>query len=761
MSLTLRVVERFTQTLRVAAATAVLIHATILHSFAQTPTAPMATVSGVITDDSGGVLPGVLVSATDQTSGTVRTVITGGDGRFSLSLPPATYVLRAELAAFAPHTSKPMTLAPDAEERLTITLLIQNYGETVVVTGSRSPEALRVAPVAVSVVGESDIETSSATHVGELLREVPGLNVIELSARDVQISARAASGRNARTTLALLDGRTIYQDYFGMVLWDLLPVSFGELKQVEVARGPGSSLWGANAMTGVINLITKSPRESLGTEAQVGIGSIGTREFGALHAGADGRLSYKVSGSFFHQDAWERPTALPDGTPLPPYTNADTTQYKADARIDFDRDARVRWRFDAGTASSSGIMVVASGPFDVDPLRQHYGSVAYSNGATSVTAFLNVHTARYQGLLAPDVTTVDSQSFHVEANDLRTAGTKHLLVYGGSLNLSHFDLSFAPGAHRRNELGGFISDDFTVTNRVRLAAGGRFDWFDTFGLSFSPRVGVVIEPATGQSLRATYNRAYVAPSITENFMNFPSSVQVPLPTGLFTVPFLAVGDENLERQTIDSFEVGYTGQVARRTTLNVSAYRSRTQGLINLLVAQLYTPADPPPGWPLPPALLVGIPLPKLFRWSSLGQLDESGFEAGVDVRATSAVSAGASYSLQAEPDLSGPDGSAVPFAVNIPPRHRLNLGVQLHSRRVFGSFAANFTDRAFWSDVLAYQGWTDRFWLLNGAVGVTFANNRLSWTIRSTNLANRAIQQHIFGDIIRRRVTTDVNVRF
>jgi outer membrane receptor protein involved in Fe transport len=758
MSRTARLLRRITSMLCAAATTAFVVGGTTAN--AQTPAASPASVSGVIADDSGGVLPGVLVSVIDQTSGTARSGVTGGDGRFALSVPPGTYVLRAELAAFAPHTSRPLTLAAGTTETLTITLLIQNYGETVVVTGSRSPEALRVAPVAVSVVGESDIETSPASHVGELLRGVPGLNVIELSARDVQIAARTASGRNARTTLALLDGRTIYQDYFGMVLWDLLPVSFGELKQVEVARGPGSSLWGANAMTGVINLITKSPRESLGTEAHVGFGSIGTREFGALHAGADGRLSYKVSGSFFHQDAWERPSALPDGTPLPPYTNGDTTQYKADARVDFDRNSRVRWRFDAGTASSGGIMLVASGPFDVDPLRQHYGSVAYSNGSTSVTAFLNVHTARYQGLLAPSTTTVDSQSFHVESSDLRTAGTRHLLVYGGSLNLSHFDLSFAPGVHRRTELGAFVSDDFTVSDRVRLAAGGRFDWFDTFGLSFSPRVGVVVEPVRGQSVRATYNRAYVAPSITENFMNFPSSVQIPLPTGFFTVPFLALGDENLERQTLDSFEVGYTGQVSRRTTVNLSAYRSRTQGLINLLVAQLYSPADPPPGWPLPPALLAGIPLPKLFRWSSLGQLDEAGLEAGVDVRATTALSTAASYSLQVRPDLSGPDGSPVPFVVNIPPRHRVNLGVRLHTRRVLGSFDANFTDRAFWSDVLAYQGWTDRFWMLNGSVGVSFAHNRMTWTIRSTNLANRATQQHIFGDIIRRRVTTDVRVK-
>ena len=97
----------------------------------------------------------------------------------------------------------------------------------------------------------------------------------------MQIVTRGATGRNARSTLALLDGRSIYQDYFGMVLWDLLPVGLDDVKQIEVARGPGSAIWGANALTGTINIITKSPREMLGTRANVGIGERDTREAGS------------------------------------------------------------------------------------------------------------------------------------------------------------------------------------------------------------------------------------------------------------------------------------------------------------------------------------------------------------------------------------------------------------------------------------------------------------------------------------------------
>ena len=130
-----------------------------------------------------------------------------------------------------------------------------------VVTGSRAPESLRTAPVAVTVLRATEIANTPATNYSDPLRSVPGVNVIELSPRDVQIVTRGATGRNARNTLALLDGRSVYQDYFGMVLWDLLPVGLDDVKQVEVARGPGSAIWGANALTGTINIITKSPRE--------------------------------------------------------------------------------------------------------------------------------------------------------------------------------------------------------------------------------------------------------------------------------------------------------------------------------------------------------------------------------------------------------------------------------------------------------------------------------------------------------------------
>ena len=105
-----------------------------------------------------------------------------------------------------------------------------------------------------------------------MLRTVPGVNITQVSARDINVTSRAATGTLATGQLALLDGRSLYQDFFGFVMWDFLPVNFNEIKQVEVIRGPASAVWGANALYGVVNVISKSPRELKGVSGTFGFG---------------------------------------------------------------------------------------------------------------------------------------------------------------------------------------------------------------------------------------------------------------------------------------------------------------------------------------------------------------------------------------------------------------------------------------------------------------------------------------------------------
>ena len=147
------------------------------------------------------------------------------------------------------------------------------YEETVVVSASRTEQKLVDAPATMTVIGADKIENATSQNFAELLRTVPGLNITQVSARDINVTSRAPTGTLATGQLAVLDGRSLYQDFFGFVMWDFLPVNLNEIKQIEVIRGPASAVWGANAVFGVINVITKSPREMQGTTATVGLGT--------------------------------------------------------------------------------------------------------------------------------------------------------------------------------------------------------------------------------------------------------------------------------------------------------------------------------------------------------------------------------------------------------------------------------------------------------------------------------------------------------
>src|SRR5678816_2657079 len=133
--------------------------------------------------------------------------------------------------------------------------------EQLVVTASRTDQQLVNAPASISVITTDTIQNSPGTNIGDLLRAVPGVNVTQVSARDINLTSRGATSTLSTSQLALVDGRSIYLDFYGMVMWDLVPTNPDEIRQIEVIRGPASAVWGANAMNGVVNVLTRTPRE--------------------------------------------------------------------------------------------------------------------------------------------------------------------------------------------------------------------------------------------------------------------------------------------------------------------------------------------------------------------------------------------------------------------------------------------------------------------------------------------------------------------
>src|SRR5262245_43646804 len=159
------------------------------------------------------------------------------------------------------------------------------YEEQVVVTASKVEQQLVNAPATMTVVTSDVITSTPSTNYAELFKSVPGVNLTQTSARDFNITMRGATSTLATSTLALLDGRSLYLDFFGFVAWDLLPANPFEIKQMEVIRGPASAVWGANAMNGVVNFISKTPRELNGDNATITFGQFNRDPENGQHLG--------------------------------------------------------------------------------------------------------------------------------------------------------------------------------------------------------------------------------------------------------------------------------------------------------------------------------------------------------------------------------------------------------------------------------------------------------------------------------------------
>ncbi|HYE88305.1 MAG TPA: TonB-dependent receptor, partial [Vicinamibacterales bacterium] len=257
-----------------------------------------------------------------------------------------------------------------------------------------------------------------------------------------------------------------------------------------------------------------------------------------------------------------------------------------------------------------------------------------------------------------------------------------------------------------------------------------------------------------------------------NYLDTTILNQVTLAAGLppFAFAVRAVGNEELTEESIDSFEVGYTGAIRNRATVSAAVYFTTNHDEIFFTQTGRYRASNPPRGWPLPAVVLEGLPppcttavcttggLPSEFSYRNLGRNKNKGFELGVDGAVNEALNVFANYSYQAEPE---PDFAL--SEINLPPTNRVNAGFNVNQNRFLGNLSVSYVDEAFFQDVLdaRFAGPTEAYTQVNGAFGVKFAREKATATIKVINLLDEDIQSHVFGDILKRQVIGEFRVRF
>ncbi len=810
----------------------------VLLTIAPSARAQGVEVTGTIVDETGGGVPG----ATVQLSGTrVRLTTTSEqDGTYRFTkVPSGTYQISITLVGFAQAVLNDVVVASSAVQAPAVTLRLATVAETVVVTATKAQSALVDAPATMSVLTSAELATTPAQNYGDLLRELPGVNAIQLSARDVNITSRQATSTLSNSQLVLLDGRSIYLDFFGIVLWDFVPTNLSDIKQIEVIRGPASAVWGANALTGVVNIITKSPREAPGVNvtfsggffnrdagSTVGRGLGGLFGTNVTYADApNATWSYRLSAGYFDSDAYPRPTGqipiIPDpripgatvgGAFYPAdstgpigtaFENRGTQQPKFDARVDQELGNGGRMTYEAGVAGTQGIIYTGIGPFDIQSgSYMGFAKANYAKDALNVNFFTNFVSADAPNLLLDDPATLkplqlnfSTETYDFEVRDAVTLGRHHVLSFGGNLRRNNFSMTIAPAAQDRNEAGAYAQDEILL-DRFRFTIGGRVDKFGNLSNPvFSPRLAAIFKLLPDQSLRVSFNRAFRSPSVVNNYLQ--TSIVVPtdlsglaplLPPPLrpavanpFPLVVAAVGSAlpvganpqaPLTEESLTAYEVAYTGSFTGRTTAGIAFYVNDLDNSIRFtqLPPSLdpYTAANPPPGWPLPPVILAlmaqrGIYLPRTaFTYLNLGPLRQKGLELSLDHRVSGSLTGFANYSWQGKPEVLDDPHPYPPQELAFPPTNRFNIGLNYDGPRMLGNAAISYSGKAFWSDVLTspYFGYTDAYTMVNGSFGAKWARQRVTTLVKVTNLFNEDIQQHVFGDILKRSVVFEVRVK-
>ena len=779
----------------------------------------------------------------------------------ALGADPAEKPVQAGQAATPQAAATPQP--PPAEEEK-----VKRAEEVTVESASKVEQKLIDAPATMSVVTSEQLAAQPAQNMADTLRSVPGMNVIQMSARDINLTARQATSTLATSQLVSVDGRSVYLDFFGLVLWDLVPSpTSGEIKQIEVVRGPASVVWGANAVNGVVNIITKTPRENEGFGVVLGAGLFnrdgGSREgdgdgyqwngsFSYAHAIND-KWSYRLNAGYFQSDPYSRPTGTipldchpfgvvpcrtssgaavaggvpiggatypPEGNQLGQFQNEGTQQPKFGLRFDQDFTNGGRMTYEGGYYGTEGIVHTGIGPFRLESgSYMAFGRVSYNKGALRVSAFGNFLDASAPNLLATDPDTLGpvvldfkTQTYDLEVGNTNVLGGHHIFTYGGNVRQNNFDISLAQGDNR-TELGAYLQWEYFV-DKFRFALGGRVDKFGNIeDPVFSPRVSVMFKPSPTHSIRASYNRAFVSPSFINNYLNQnisntdpiidltplkpligPAAALVPPP---FFLTINAYGNPNLKEQSTDGFELAYTGTFASKTTIGFSVYQTDTDDNINFVTL---IPVGTP-GFPLPtfysvtnPARGITVPTPttpsqpvtlspilmgilaqippqfggpillpeKAATYLNLGPIRNRGIEVSVDHRINQEWSANANYSWQDTPEVLDAGSGQIPYPakeVGLPSEHRFNAGLGYSGKKVFGNANVNYAGQALWVDVLGatYAGYTDAYTMLNATLGVKLASEKVTLSLKGINLTNETIQQHVFGDILKRSVLLEL----
>ncbi len=454
---------------------------------------------------------------------------------------------------------------------------LEELMNTQIYSASKRPEKLSDTAASVYVITSEDIAKAGVTSIPEALRMVPGVNVAQTNANTWAITIRGFNYQYSNKLLVMIDGRSVYTPLFSGVYWDSQDYILDDIDRIEVIKGPGGTLWGANAVNGVINIITKEARKTQGNYSSV---TLGTDKQGAIEYRYGGKTKnlgyYRVYGKLNNQGELSNVETHAEN-------NDDWNKGQSGFRYDF-RD----WNYDKVTLQADIFEGRKSYPWT---LSNTVGSPFIDNILTNerfqganamlnwniVTDKFNTDIKAYMDYTGRNDLPVLKQEIYTQDISIQTQYNYgiHSLIGGGevryitdSINNTPY-ISYSSPDSSVSILSTFLQDKITVVeDKLFLTLGSKFDYNDYTNFEMEPNARISYQINDHHSLWAAISKAVRTPTRGEDGFNTYGITIPGAPLGTLSV----TGNHSYGSENLTAYEIGYRGDITEKMFLDVSAF---------------------------------------------------------------------------------------------------------------------------------------------------------------------------------------------
>ena len=481
-------------------------------------------------------------------------------------------------------------------------LSLEDLMEIKITSASKKSQRLCEVAAAVFVITQEDIRRSGVTSIPEALRMVPGMQIAKIDANKWAITTRGSNGRFANKLLVLMDGRSVYTPIYSGVFWENIDTVLEDIDRIEVIRGPGASLWGANAVNGVVNIITKQADE---TQGMLAGGIIGSEEKGTVSLRYGGQLTDNTPFRVYFK-GFERDGAVDANG----YDTADDWRYlRGGFRLDHRQGSSDLLTLQGDIFDGTNGEIVEA-PSLTPPYHDRYNNDHKEKGHDLLVCWTrnlsSLSEISLQAYYNSDehtlhLTKAKVDTFDMEFQHRRPLGKRHDVTWGFGYRLyqDHYDtdpdlLTMEQSSLDFSIFNAFVQDEISFFDkRLRLTLGSKFEYNDFTHAEVQPNVRLMWQPNDRHSTWASVSRAVRTPSRVERSSTALMQVLPPPAAGSLPTAITYYGSEDLGSEELIAYELGYRVKATTNLTLDAALYYNDYEDLRQTIINE--TTID---GWP-------------------------------------------------------------------------------------------------------------------------------------------------------------------